>query len=240
MAIKSKSHEKLSYENIERVIQHLEADKPITKKEACEMLNIRYNTTRLQKILDDHNDTKRFRETRKAQNKGKAATEDEIKTVVQEYLNGYNISTIANSIYRSPAFVKNIVERVGIPQKLAESDYEGHRTYILPEQCVKEEFEEGERVWYPRKNRFAEIRYECTQKRQYEMRGYVGYGDMSKCINYEDKYGAKMYGLYVLDPVPQEAIAKSYFPWLDGSRCGFYASALAYELGSLTHLDKYL
>ena len=48
-----------------------------------------------------------------------------------------------------------------------------------------------------------------------------------------------MYNLYVLDPVPQEAISKSYFPWLDGSRCGFYASALAYDLGSLKHLEQY-
>ena len=54
MAIKQKSHEKLSPENIARVIEHLNADSPITKKEACEMLNIRYNTTRLQRIIDDY------------------------------------------------------------------------------------------------------------------------------------------------------------------------------------------
>ena len=54
MAIKSKAHEKLSFDNIERVIQQLEQDNPITKKEACGMLNIRYNTTRLQRIIEDH------------------------------------------------------------------------------------------------------------------------------------------------------------------------------------------
>ena len=68
--IRSKSGEKLSFDNIERVIQQLEKDSPITKKEACEILNIRYNTTRLQKILDDHLETKHFREVRKSQNKG--------------------------------------------------------------------------------------------------------------------------------------------------------------------------
>ena len=65
--IRSKSGEKLSYDNIERVISQLEKDNPITKKEACGMLNIRYNTTRLQKIIDDHLETKAFRETRKNQ-----------------------------------------------------------------------------------------------------------------------------------------------------------------------------
>ena len=59
--IRSKSGEKLSFDNIERVIQQLEQDNPVTKKEACEILNIRYNTTRLQKIIDDHLETKHFR-----------------------------------------------------------------------------------------------------------------------------------------------------------------------------------
>ena len=153
--IRSKSGEKLSFDNIERVIQQLEQDNPITKKEACGILNIRYNTTRLQKIIDDHLDTKAFRETRKSQNKGKAATEDEIRSVVKMYIDGFNISGIADSIYRSPAFVKNIVERVGIPQKLAESDYDGMRNAMLPEQCVAEEFDYNEKVWYPRQNKFC-------------------------------------------------------------------------------------
>tara|TARA_X000001316_G_C922403_1_gene37695 strand:- start:1695 stop:2405 length:711 start_codon:yes stop_codon:yes gene_type:complete len=235
--IRSKSGEKLSYDNIERVIQQLEKDNPITKKEACEMMNIRYNTTRLQKIIDDHLDIKRFREQRKAHNKGKGATEDEIKSVVQMYLDGFNISGIAESIYRSPAFVKNIVGRVGIPQKLAESDYEGMRNAMLPEQCVVESFEYNEKVWYPRKNRFALVKDEITQKYQSERRGYKCYGNITECVNYEDRWGAKCYKVYVLDPCDT---SKTLFPWIDGDKTGFWATALAYELGSLRHLDKYL
>ena len=79
MAIKSKSYEKLTNDNIKKVIDLLEADNPITKKEGCEILNIRYNTTRLQKIIDDWNDTQEFRARRKAMNKGKPASRDEIK-----------------------------------------------------------------------------------------------------------------------------------------------------------------
>ena len=52
--VKKKSHEKLDSGNIQRVIDLLEQEEPITKKEACEMLNIRYNTTRLQRIIDEH------------------------------------------------------------------------------------------------------------------------------------------------------------------------------------------
>ena len=171
--IRSKSGEKLSYDNIERVISHLEQENPITKKEACEMLNIRYNTTRLQRIIDEHLDTRAFKERRKSQNKGKMATDDEISSVVKMYLDGMNISTIAESLYRSPAFVKNIVERTGIPQKLAESDYEGMKNAMLPEQCVAEEFDYNEKVWFPKRNKFALIKHEITQKYQAERKGYA-------------------------------------------------------------------
>ena len=237
MAIKSKSHEKLSFDNIERVISQLEKDSPITKKEACEMLNIRYNTTRLQKIIDDHNDTKAFKERRKAQNKGKAATEEEIKSVVQYYLDGYNVSEIANSIYRSPAFVKNIVERTGIPQKLPESDYEGMRNAMLPEQCVAEEFDYNEKVWYPKKNKFAIIKEEITQKYQSERPGYTCYGNITQCVNYEDRWGSKCYKVFILEPCDT---SQTLFPWLDGEKTGFWGLALAHDLGSLKHLQKYL
>ena len=211
--------EKLSFDNIERVISQLEQDNPITKKEACEMLNIRYNTTRLQKIIDDHLDTRNFREARRNQNKGKMATESEIESVVKLYLDGMNVSTVADSIYRSPAFVKNIVERMGIPQKLAESDHEGRRKAILPEQCVSDTFTVGEKVWSPRNNKFAEIIAEFNTPYN------------------QEKYGCPCYRLWVLEPCDT---SKTFFPWLDGNRTGFTSFALAYDLGSLRHLEKYL
>ena len=130
--IKSKSYEKLSDTNIEKVVSLLEQDNPITKKEACNILNIRYNTTRLAKIIEEWKDTQDFRQRRKAQNKGKMATKDEIRMVVQSYLEGDNISNISQSIYRSSSFVRNIIERLGVPQKLAESDHEGKRRAMLP------------------------------------------------------------------------------------------------------------
>ena len=51
--VKKRSHEKLTDSNIKHVMQLLDAESPITKKEACSILNISYNTTRLNKILED-------------------------------------------------------------------------------------------------------------------------------------------------------------------------------------------
>jgi hypothetical protein len=237
VAIRSKSYENLSDTNIQKVVGLLGQEKPITKREACDILNIRYNTTRLQKIIDDWRDTQEFRAIRKAQNKGKGATEDELRMVVQSYIEGDNISTIADRIYRSAAFVKAIIERLGVPQKLAESDWAGMRNAMLPEQCVAEEFEYNEKVWYPRHNKFAIIKDEITQKYQSERGGYACYGNITQCVNYEDKYGAKCYKVFILEPCDT---SKTFFPWLDGSRTGYWGSALAYEVGSLRHLQKYL
>ena len=76
--VKKKDYENLTSTNIEKVIAHLTADQPISKKEACGMLNIAYNTARLQRIIDDHEDKKLYRAKRKAQNKGRAASSAEI------------------------------------------------------------------------------------------------------------------------------------------------------------------
>ena len=68
MTIRKKAGEKLDEATLDRVSALLNQDNPITKKEACEMLNISYNTTRLGKILDDFNEVSSYREIRKSQN----------------------------------------------------------------------------------------------------------------------------------------------------------------------------
>ena len=63
--IKKKDYENLTKSNIQRVIKLLESEKPITKKEACQMLRITYNTTRLARIIEDHKDQEAFVALRK-------------------------------------------------------------------------------------------------------------------------------------------------------------------------------
>jgi len=217
LAARIKKHEKLTETNIQHVINLLEGDKPITKKEACSILNITYNTTRLNNIIEEHKETIRYRDLRKAQNKGKGVTEAEKKSIVTYYLEGANISDIAKALYRSPAFIKAVIERLGIPQKLPESDYEAIRNAMLPEQCVSETFEVGERVWAVRKNCVATILREDTR------------------TNYEEKYGSKYYTLWITEMAECES---PYFGTINNA--GHYSGSLAYDLGSLKHLNEYL
>ena len=215
MAIKTRKHENLTETNIQHVIELLAAEKPITKKEACSILNISYNTTRLNKIIQDHEDTVAYRERRKAQNKGKGATEAEIREVVNLYLDGLNVSDIAKGLYRSPAFIKSIVERVGIPQKLPQTDYEGRRNAMLPEQCVAEEFEIGEKVWAVRQNYPAIV---------------------SKLASTSED-GTNFYLVDTIE-CTQEDLKDTYFPHL--SFAGKQYVLASWEMGSLRHLQKYL
>lgn len=143
MAIKKKSYEKLDDKNIQRVIDALEDKSPVTKKEACEMLNISYNTTRLGRIISDYEDTKRHRKRMMDKNRGKPASKHDIQEMIMGYLTGNPVSHIAKRMYRSPAFVKGNLDRIGVPTKTAEGD-----TFIPPDECVKYEFEEGEWVWF--------------------------------------------------------------------------------------------
>ena len=90
---------------------------------------------------------------------------------------------------------------------------------MLPEQCVAEKFEIGEKVWSPKNNKFAEIVQEYDTKYN------------------RDNYGCPCYRLWVLEPCDT---SQTFFPWLDGSRTGYTSFALACELGSLEHLKEYL
>ncbi len=213
-----KKHENLTEANISNVIELLQAEKPITKKEACSILNIAYNTTRLNNIIAEFRETMDFRAIRKAQNKGKGATKQEITATVKMYLDGSNISDIAKSLYRSPAFIKGIIERLGVPQKLSMTDFEGRRNAMLPDQCVADEFALEERVWAIKQNYPAIVQRELKPETA-EERGY------------------KVYLVYTIEAT-QDDLKNTFFPHL--SHAGKQYCLASYEMGSLKHLQQYL
>jgi hypothetical protein len=212
MRTKKKDYEKLTDANISHVIELLEAEKPITKKEACNILNITYNTTRLANIIKEYRETQNFRAQRRAEKKGTGATREEIKAVVQGYIDGENVSEIASDLYRSPAFVRGIIERLGIPKKCPTDGY-NWKEIELPEQCVAERFAVGEKVWCVINNTPAIIQREW--------------------VNPDGQYG---YLVYTIEP-PFD-FTDTFFPYVKHG--GRYRNCLACNLGSLGHLQDYL
>ncbi len=227
--LKKKSHEKLTAQNIQHVISLLNPTssqtKAITKREACSILNISYNTTRLDKIIQDYHEQKEYRSRRVSQNRGRPARPDEIQDIVKEYLSGENVSNIAKGLYRSPAFVKSLLEKIGVPQR--PTKVEGRKQeYYLPEQCVSDSFEEGEIVWSATHHAPAVIDKKLTKEHQDSRAGL-------QTVDYVSKYGSDCYSIYVRQKPNTEDM------WEMPETGGFYAFSLGYDLGKLKHLEEY-
>ena len=186
------------------------------------MLNIAYNTTRLQRIIDDYQDKIEYREVRKKQNRGRGATNEEIREAVERYLSGDSIAEIAKGLFRSSGFVRSLIERVGVPKVERESGIS-----ILPESCIGESFAPGAIVWSAVYHKPARVDYELSIDYQAEKAGFSD-------VNYEKKYGSKCYAIYIMEEVREEADK-----WANIDKGGYAAYSLAYDLGKLSHLEKY-
>ena len=227
--VKKKSHENLTSQNIKHVLTLLnptdKKSKPITKREACSILNISYNTIRLDKILVDFHEQKEYRARRVSQNRGRPARPDEIQDIVREYLSGENVSNISKGLYRSPSFVKSILEKIGVPQRPTQLEAR-KQEYYLPEECVAEDFDVGEVVWSATHHAPAVIDKRLSKEHQDSKPGI-------QTVDYIEKYGADCYSIYVRQKPSTEDI------WDIPDVGGFYAFALAYDLGKLKHLEEY-
>ena len=187
------------------------------------MLNIAYNTARLQRIIDDYQDKVEYRALRKKQNRGRAATDAEIREAVERYLSGDSIAEIASGLFRSSGFVRSLIDKVGVPTGVSETG----AVNMLPDSCIADSFDPGEIVWSATYNKPARVDYEVSVDYQAERAGF-------KDVNYEEKYGSKCYAIYIIEDVREDTEK-----WANVDTGGFAAYSLAYDLGKLKHLEKY-
>jgi len=143
--VKVKDHEQLSDANIRKVIGLLNASPPITKKEACIILNITYNTTRLNRIIEEYNEKAALSKRMRDKKRGTPADKDEVKWIIQSFFKGDSVTEIAKKNYRSVAFINSLINKLGVPER-AKGDA-AHRVALLPENCVSEVFSPGEVAW---------------------------------------------------------------------------------------------
>lgn len=151
MAVKKKDGENLSAENITKVIGLLESEFPITKKVACEILNISYNTTRLTKIIEEFKETaSRNAELRKKMRNVPFDLSDK-KHIISEYLNGSSLTEISDSIYRTIAKVKSVLREYNVPLRVPGSTYQ--RPALLPDESICKDYISNDLVY--------SARYDC-------------------------------------------------------------------------------
>ncbi len=157
---KRNEDERLDDAHMDRVIAGLEPaeGKPITKKEACAILGISYNVTRLGTLIEKYKEGKIRDASRRAFLRGKPATTDEITFVIQGYLEGETIDVLSKSTFRGPTFVKSILEKYSVPMRASSHDY--FRPELIPDGAVKDKFTVGEKVYSARYDSLAIIETE--------------------------------------------------------------------------------
>ena len=170
MATKKRSEleeELMTDANIAKVIRLLEPTeegaKPITKKDACQILGMAYNTTRLGTIIEQFKTKQKRTAERKAQLRGKPVTLDEVKFIISEYLEGEPIDSISKSTYRSAAIIKSVLERYSVPIRVAGHSY--FDPQLIPDGAVRERFKIGEVVYSARYDSTARIEMEQKDSR---------------------------------------------------------------------------
>ncbi len=142
------AHELLDKVNMQKVIKLLNQDKPITKKAACEILNITYNTTRLGKLINEF--TKREESIKKARAKlrGKPLSTQELQIIAQEYLNGTPVTEISESTFRPTSLINKAVRDLNIPLRTSEASY--LNPSFIEDAAINEHYEPNDLVYAAR------------------------------------------------------------------------------------------
>lgn len=157
MATKKSESERLDDTHLERVIALLEpkdGSKPCTKKEACNILNITYNTARLGTIIEKYKENKARDAAKRAEKRGKPATLGEIQFAIQSYLEGSTVDSISKSLYRSASFVNSVLTENNVPKRKVGHSY--FTPALIPDAATRQSFAVGEKVW--------SARYDCLAK----------------------------------------------------------------------------
>jgi hypothetical protein len=183
--IRVKDGEDFSPTKIEEIIQLLGSEKPITKKAACEMLGMAYNTARLNKIIEEYEEKKTYREKRRKELRSQPLTKEDRAFMVSSYLEEANLSLIADGTHRSTAVIKRVLRQFNIPLRSSNTTYQN--PIYLEE--VSNEYTKDDLVYSARYDEPAYIskklsanvyRMWLVKTEQYAQQPYWELGDLRK------------------------------------------------------------
>ena len=126
-----------------------------------------YNTTRLGTIIEDFKKAQARSAQRRAELRGKPASREDILYIISEYLAGETVDGISKMTYRSPTFIKNLLEAHAVPIRVPGHTY--FNPELIPDGAVRDRFQLGEIVYSARYDSLARIDSE-TKTEKY---GYI-------------------------------------------------------------------
>jgi len=187
MGIRRKEGEDFSPTKIEEVIQMLESDKPATKKDACAVLGMAYNVSRLNKIIDEHNETKAYHKKRQKELRKQPLTKEDISYIVSSYLEEPNLSVIADTTHRSTTVIKRVLARYNIPLRSSSTTY--FNPIYLEDGAIAMKYAKDDLVYSARYDQPAYIskltqdgvyKIWLVKDEQYSLQPYWELGDLRK------------------------------------------------------------
>ncbi len=155
---KNEDTERLDAVHFERVIELLEPEdgkKPGTKKDACAILGIAYNTTRLATLIQKYKENKAKDAERRAAKRGTPATDSEISYIVSNYLEGETIDSISKSLFRGPTFISAVLAKCSVP--IRNTGFSYFKPGMVPEEAIRDKFTVGEKVYSMRYDSLARV-----------------------------------------------------------------------------------
>lgn len=154
--VKLKAHEQVTPQNIKKVIALLENGG--TKKQACETLNIKYNTTRLSSIIEDYEKRTAAEKALRAKKAGTPVGLPEALDIIKEYLETASVEAVSRTFYRSTQSINRVLEEHGAKLYNIQSSY--FDPLFLPDHCFATSFKVGQYVWAARFNMLAQVKKE--------------------------------------------------------------------------------
>lgn len=169
MATRKNEEENLNDASLERAIKCLEEKG--TKKSACQILNITYNTARLDKLIATYQEKKEQDAKRRSEKRGTPATQAEINFVVTEYLTGATIESINKALFRGNTFIKSILEDYAVPERKTAKN--NSVSNLIPDEACRDKFEINEVVYSARYDSLASVEKEVFQNNLWVYRIWV-------------------------------------------------------------------
>lgn len=127
-----------------------------TKKAACEILNIKYNTTRLDSLINAYVEGVENDKRMRKKKRGTPISDGDMVTMIEMYFEGEPLHAISKRMFRSQALIKFKLEQHGAMLK-TRTTVDPMNPPMLPEECIEENFELKERVWVAGYNCLGEI-----------------------------------------------------------------------------------
>lgn len=237
----------ISDEQFKAVIAYLEEPKS-TKKAACELLGIAYNTKRLDTLIQEWKDNQDLAARMRKEKRRQACTPQELVNMIEDYLDGASFDEMSKRFYRSTAYIKHKLELSGALIR-CNTSVSPLKPPMLPDECVlleedfrprvRIEFEVETQAQYDAKLQQLIAENEWDKANVMEVYSRTSKFDTKRAVDYRGELvwlpGYQCLG-EIIKEVPTKCGCKAYRIFIFKDDRHQYVNIPAWDIGSLRHL----